>query len=369
MGVKVKRKGNDTAYWVFICHKGRRKSIRVGRRAAANKVSEQIQAQLALGQYSFEPEKVMPNFAQYAEHWLETYAEKNLKASTLVNYRSAISHHLNPAFGRLPLDQIKTPQVSAFISDQLDQGLSPATVRNLKNMLAKVLKTAIQIGRHISTNPCDAVDRIQDDTPSDNRQVTFTLEQRTRFESVIREHYPQYHPLVVTGFRSGMRIGELIGLKWDDIDWEKRLISVNRTVTRGVVTSPKSKASRRQIRMSSQVMDALRAELVKAKQQKLEQGLRVLPEWVFTGTNGQPIQYNNFLARVWKPALERAGLGGLTPHSMRSAYATHRIDAGHPVHEISKELGHTSTIVTMASYYRFRPELATSDIDALDKVV
>lgn len=78
-----------------------------------------------------------------------------------------------------------------------------------------------------------------------------------------------------------MRIGKLIGLQRQDIDWEKRLISVNRTITRGVVTSPKSKASRRQIRMSTQVLDTLRSELARQKEMKLGYGWRELPEWVF----------------------------------------------------------------------------------------
>ncbi|MEA3548854.1 MAG: tyrosine-type recombinase/integrase [Thermodesulfobacteriota bacterium] len=82
--------------------------------------------------------------------------------------------------------------------------------------------------------------------------------------------------------------------------------------------------------------------------------------------SGKHINYENFVYRIWRPALEKSGLPHHTPHDMRHTYATLRLSAGHPIAEVSKEMGHSNPTITYRTYYEFLPKESTSDIDILD---
>lgn len=194
----------------------------------------------------------------------------------------------------------------------------------------------------------------------------FTWEERDHFESIIQEQFPRFYPLVVCGFRTGLRIGELIGLKWVDIDFYNRLILVERNITRGKITTPKSKSSRRQVRMTSQLVRVLKEHKRREKVKRLNKGWGEMPEWVFCNGNGAFINYGNFVYRVWNKAMEKSGLRRRSPHDMRHSCATLRLSKGDSMAEVSKEMGHGTPNITYGTYYKWLPKESRSDIDELD---
>ena len=179
---------------------------------------------------------------------------------------------------------------------------------------------------------------------------------------------PFYYPLVLCGFRTGLRIGELIGLKWEDIDFKNRQIFVQRAFSRGYMSTPKSKAGKRLVRMTSQLVNVLRShrEKIAKMESNRFQSWQNLPEWVFPNEAGNRINYGNFLNRVWNKVMLKSELRRRTPHDMRHTWFTLRLSNGDPLHEVSKEGGHGSPELTYRTYYKWLPNESRTDIDALD---
>lgn len=196
----------------------------------------------------------------------------------------------------------------------------------------------------------------------------FTWEEKDHVEDIFLNHFPRYYPLAVCGFRTGLRIGELIGLKWEDVDFFNRLIFVQRNITRGKITTPKSKSSIRQVRMTSQLYRILKAHRKRIKEEKLKRGWSEVPEWVFCNKKGGYLNYGNFIQRVWNKAMEKSDLKKRTPHDMRHTYATLRLSKGDSLAEVSKEMGHGSPNITFGTYYKWMPKESFTNIDELDGI-
>ncbi|MBW2050494.1 MAG: hypothetical protein JRJ09_18495 [Deltaproteobacteria bacterium] len=141
MGVTVRQKvkGKGKPWWVFITHNGKRTSRMVGDKDAAETVASKIRAKMKLGEFGFdEKRKRVPLFKDFAERFMNTYSVMNHKAATHDTYRSALDVHLNPYFGKKPIDSITRKDVKDFISEKLREGQSPASVRNLKAYLIRI---------------------------------------------------------------------------------------------------------------------------------------------------------------------------------------------------------------------------------------
>ena len=193
----------------------------------------------------------------------------------------------------------------------------------------------------------------------------YTWEERAAVEQVFKNHFPRFYPLVLTGFRTGLRIGELLALQWPIVSFDTKLISVKRNISRGRRTTPKSRSSIRDVRMTSllvQVLEAHRETLEKEAVSKKGK----LPSWVFPNRLGRRLNYGNFMDRVWNKAMEKTELRRRTPHDMRHTYATLRLLRGHSLSEVSKEMGHGSVEITFRTYFKWLPKESHSNIDELD---
>ena len=153
MGVIVRRKGKDNAYWIFISHNGKRTSRRIGDKKAAEKVASQVRAKLQLGEFGFEDKKKpIPTFKEFAVQFMETYSVMNHKESTRENYQSVLNAHLYPAFGNKTLDEINKRDVKELIQVKMSEGLSVNTVKNIKRYLNCILNEALD-DEIIQSNP------------------------------------------------------------------------------------------------------------------------------------------------------------------------------------------------------------------------
>lgn len=381
MGVTVReRPAGSGVWWVFINHKGQRKAKKVGPEDLANKVAEKIHARLVLGEYDFDEEEVFcPTLKQYvygwtgqdgqasAAGWLDKHARLALKRSTVTNYESILATHIIPEIGGLLLDNISPRVISDFLNKCFDKGLRSKTVRNIKNCLGSVLGFAYQPDGYIESNPSQNVKVPVPETEIPAREPNpFSWQDRKSLEDYYLKSMPRYYPLILTGFRTGLRIGELFGLQWGDIDFKNKILHVQRNVTRSRVTTPKSRSSRRSVRMTSQLINELEGLLTVRKQEKLKRGWNDMPEWVFCNDSGGFLDYGNFLHRIWNRSMEKSGLLRRTPHDMRHTYATLRLSKGDSLAEVSKEMGHSSSDITYRTYYKWLPSESLTDIDELD---
>ena len=381
MGVKIKERPEGSGiWWIFIDHKGKRKAKKIGKnKRLALEAAKKIEAKLTLGDFNLdEGSSKIPTLKEYVDGWTNNIGEKkdgwydkvavlSLKNSTYRSYRLIIDYHLIPAIGSKRLDEISSGMISDLISQKVKSGLRSGTAKNIKNCLSAILRNAIEPDKLITVNSARNV-RIP--KPEDERQSKeqdpFTWDERTKIEKTFLNHYPGYYPLVICGFRTGLRIGEIIGLQWQDLDFFNKLILVQRNITRGKITTPKSKSSKRMVRMSTQLAEILKQHKVRMAEQTLKHGWKSMPDWIFVNEDGTPLNYGNFIHRVWNPAMAKSELRRRTPHDMRHTYATLRLSKGDTLAEVSKEMGHSTAEITYRTYYKWLPNESNSDIDELD---
>jgi integrase len=233
--------------------------------------------------------------------------------------------------------------------------------------LGSILRYAHSPDQYLNSNPARGivVPKPEDEQPS-REPDPLSWEDRRMVEDCFGTQSPKFYPLALTGFRTGLRIGELFGLQWQDIDFVHRLISVTRNVVNGKITTPKSRSGKRDVRMTAQLAEGLKALLKIRKHEKLEGRWTEIPKWLFCNEKGKLLNYNNFLNRIWNPVMDKTGLRRRTPHDMRHSYATLRLRKGDSLAEVSKEMGHSSSDITYRTYYKWLPNERRTNIDELD---
>lgn len=406
MGVKVrqKEKGKGNPWWVFISHNGKRTSRQVGDKTAAEKVASQIRAKLQLGEFNLdEPKKkkTIPLFKDFAKGFMQTYSAMNHKESTQESYQSALDQHILPFFGEKPLNEITRKDVKDFIGEMLKEKpkegaevkdgkvptvkKSQATVRNLKAYLSCILSEAVD-DEIIDVNPALRTGRLMKKKEDDEDEISelnpLSWEEKTKFETTMKEHFPAHYPFFLTAIRTGMRLGELVALQPGDLDFNGGFIWVRRNCSRGRITSPKSGKGRK-VDMSNGLAATLKEYLTHRKREALGKGWGEPPEWLFYQDGkhtcevvdgkkikkierGKLLDINNLRKRVFYKALEKAGLRQIRIHDLRHTYATLRIAKGDNIADVSKQLGHSSVKITLDIYYHWIPGGKKSEVDELD---
>jgi integrase len=381
VSVKVReRPAGSGIWWLFIDYQGKRKAKKIGQdKRLALEVAKKIEAKLTLEEFGLDNNalETIPTLRQYVYGWrdkdgphlgwFDKVAKLSLKNSTQRGYKLILDRYLLPELGGMRLDVITPRMVGDFIGGKVGGGTRSATARNIKNCLSAVMRQAVNPDGYITVNPARGIPVPRPEKEKPVREPDpFTWEERAVFEDTFKVHYPRFYPLVLCGFRTGLRIGELIALQWGDIDFRQKLILVQRNVTRGRITTPKSRAGTRQVRVTSQLAEALRAQRKWLKEITLQKGWQQPPAWVFPNEEGGFLNYGNFVSRIWNKATEKAGMRRRTPHDMRHSYATLRLSKGDSIAEVSKEMGHGTTEITFRTYYKWMPKESRSNIDELD---
>jgi len=368
MGVRVRQR--DGAWWVFVNHKGKRKAKRVGIGEAANKAAKeaarQIQARLALGQYSFEePKQSVRTVDQYLRGWLREHAAVNCKPSMYAEYQWCIDHILIPAFGGLQLHELTAEHVRRVIAQHVQAGKSKATIRNYLAPLRAAFSQAADDGL-VSKNPAGKLGKLLKHAKNPTREMNpLTRSETATLLDAARSKTPLIYPLLLCAVRTGLRRGELIGLQWGDIDLDSRYLLVKRAVVRAKVGLPKSGKVRR-VDLSAQLCEEL-AILKEIRQlEGLSKGdtLR-MDEPVFLSPMGYQWDEHN-LDKRWRETHLASGIRKVRLHDLRHTFASQLIEQGaHPKY-IQEQLGHSSITMTMDTYGHLFPNRNRGVVDGLD---
>ena len=376
MKVREKRRGSGV-WWLFIDHQGRRKARRVGDRKAAELAAIKIRARLAEGDATVlmpPPPANALSFAEYAERWLTEAIAPHRKARTKDYYRQVLDHHLLPVFGKLPLTDIKPAQVRSFIAQKLGAKASRNTVKNMAATLRAILYQAQQMDELILSNPAARFGKFFD-ARHDAREHVVVLEPEdvARVLKSATKWYADHELAVRMLFYTGMREGELLGLRWEDVDWQRHLIDLRRTVAfrqhRLIVNTPKS-GKLRTIDVPAALTASLR-ELHSIRQaQAVVEGVAKSP-WVFRSATdpGKPINDAWFRDRVWRPLLEKAEVRHIRVHDARHTYASLMLRRGVPIAYVSKQLGHSSIQITVDLYGHFIPGADRHHVEGLAEAI
>ena len=378
MGVKVREKVKGSGiWWLFIDHKGRRKAKRVGvgkeGQRAAKAAAERIQVRLALGDTATlaAEDEAVPTLREYAERWLA----ENLQArpSTLEQYRIRLEKRLYPHLGALPLTSITRERIKALITLEVTshrakgRRLAPKTVTAFMATLSAVLSGAVDVGL-LPTNPAARWSRWARVSDPDRTEVevleTFTPEELVQLFDFLSEQLADEYAFILTLARTGVRLGEAMALRWEDVDFNRRVILIRRSVRRGRRTVPKNGKARR-VDMSGQLVETLRTRrsVMEAEAAVAGGALAdvIFPRW----TDGDQEGFR----KLWRSVLKRAGLRYRKPHALRHTYASLLIQAGEPLTYVQEQLGHHSAAFTLAVYGHFIPRQDHRAVDRLDAPV
>lgn len=316
----------------------------------------------------------------YFDFWLETFAKSGRKATTCTNYKSYYSTYIRGELGRKAISKITKVDCQLVFNKMIGEGRKHSTMTNLKSCLNKVFECAIEDGI-LARNPVKNIELPQTES---NAREAISEEQITLFMSYVKEspRYKRYYPLFVVLFNSGMRIGELSGLTWDDIDFKEETISINKTMNRYrkkdygftmALGSPKSKTSVRTIIMNEVVKTALRTQRFLNVPSDVEipylddtgRVTRQVSNFVFFNSNGnvwcEPTireVIRNIVTAQNKEVegTDKPVLLPFCPHMVRHTFTSVAYSAGADVKVVSGILGHASTAITLDRYTHLTEE-------------
>jgi len=315
-----------------------------GTMAEARTLKAALTADLARGEYR---EQSRLTLNQYARDWVRTYSgrtSRGIRPTTLEEYRSDLETHVLPVLGTRRLSQIEPRHVKLLASDLAATGRRPSTVRNIMAPLRALFATAVEEGV-LRSNPCTGL-RLPGGTTPERHARALTEPELARLLTEIPDNWKL---LVQFLAQTGLRIGELIALRWDDIDLGARRVKVRRRLYKGTLDAPKSRYGIRDVPISASLAQALwnhRAETRFARDEHL----------VFPSEVGTPLNGMNLLHRVVKPAAVRAGVPWASLHTLRHTCASMLFRSGWNAKQVQIVLGHHSPAFTLATYVHLIPD-------------
>jgi integrase len=293
-----------------------------------------------------------PKLSTFAETWMTSAADA-LKPSTCSFYRDHLDHHVVPLLGRHRIDSIRRQHVVALIRTSRQKDLKVNTVRGIVRTLSAVLSEAVE-QEYLDANPALNVRKhLRQGSEAVPEPDPFTAEDAHLFAETSRQSFARWYPLVLCGLRTGMRLGELLGLEWGDVDWRARTIRVSRSYVRGRLGSPKNH-QRRTVDLSPQLRGVLRLYRRQLRATFLADGLP-RPEILFPSDEGTRLDDSN-VRKVFTRICEQAQLAHRSPHDMRHTYASLLLSAGAPLLYVSAQLGHTNSTITLKTYAQWMPK-------------
>ena len=357
MGVKVREKvKGSNEWWVFIHHKGRRNSNKVGTKKAAEKARQIIEAQLVIGQPPIEQRKPpAPTLDQYYERFKERYMKAALRESTCVCYGAIFRAHLLPELGNLRLDEIDREKIEDLVYVLMEKNLAKNSIRAILGCLRTILNNAIE-KKIILENPATCTGKLYSQAPVPHGEIEpLTEEESVLFLKSALEWEPRHYPLFLCVLHTGLRSAEVIALQWLDIDWSGKFIEIRRQLVRGKLTTLKTKHGRRRVDLSDDLLSTLANLKKQCQEEALKRGSNEIPEWVWVNKKGHriaigPLKINNF-----RRVLRKAGLRGIRFHDLRHTFASLLLARNVPVTYVSRQLGHANPHITFSVYAHWIP--------------
>lgn len=259
------------------------------------------------------------------------------KASTRKDYNSKFNKHILPYFKHYMLNEIKPSDIKRWQSKLLES-IEPKTVKNARIVLSTILSDAVD-DELISRNPMEKVKPPRSLVKEDI--VPFTLEE---VKALLGSSDAWMESFLTTAFFTGMRTGELLGLKWEDINFVSKKIHIRRSIRQGVEDTTKSGKDR--------LIDMLPVVAATLKKKYRENGLKY--DYIFTSRKGTPYTEPSSITKwKWKPLLKRCGIDYRVLYNTRHTFATTMLLNGEDVLWVSKTLGHADISTTMKYYVKY----------------
>lgn len=340
-------------YGIYLLANGRLHWKTVGTKLSeARRQRELLGAKAQRGEL---PVRCTLTFAELAETWMEGFGAQVRSGEraerTLEHYRYQLRHNLLPTLGHKKVQDISTDDCASLIAKLRARGLSAKTIAGALVPLGRVFSLALRRG-YIKSNPLDRLEASERPrVPRREQRVLTHADMRKLLGACLTTH----RPLIATALYTGMRLSELLGLVWADVDFEGGIIHVRYQLSRARRDQParrvrlKTKAAIRDIPLLPQLGSLL-------KKHRLASAHSADSDYVFSTTLGTPQGYRNIERRGLRRAAEKAGLNGegqapLRLHDLRHTFASHLvIDLRLDVAQVSRILGHARASITLDTY-------------------
>ncbi len=300
--------------------------------------------------------RATPLFSEFAEIWLSEMSAqwRNSHISTI---ESTLRAHLEPMFGEKEVGSITKAEILSFrsqlakVRNGKDKPLSAERINHIMTPLRMILNEAAD--RFEFTSPYVGIKSIK--VPRTDVEP-FTFDEVKQILETVRPDFKNYY---IVRFLTGMRTGEIDGLQWQYVDFERRQILVRQALVKDELVYTKNDGSFRTIDMSGPVYEALQSQ---------HQATGEF-EYVFCTRNGKPMAHRNITQRVWYPLLRHLGLRKRRPYQTRHTAATLWLASGEAPEWIARQMGHTTTEMLFRVYSRYVPNLTRRDGSAMERLL
>lgn len=332
-------------WWVDFSYKGHRTRVRSpdNSKAGTEAYEALLRQKLARGEPIDKKERTDVTFGEFVEEWFTHYVQANNKESEKRSKRSILDKHLIPFFGKMKLSEIQSGIVERYKSAKKMQDMHPKSINNELAVLRKCLHSAAEWGKIPSVPIIKALR-----TPP---LVTDFLAESEEEALLSRVTNPLAHAMILTALHTGMRIGELMGLEWQAIDFGNRQITVCKSVVRNIPSSPKSNRIRH-IPMTDTLVDELLP-------------MRKASGLVFPRPNGSWLS-DIITTKLIQKACDEAGVRRVGWHLLRHTFASRLVSRGIPIRAVQQLLGHSSVTMT-ERYAHLAPTVLSDAIRVLEK--
>ena len=292
-------------------------------------------------------------------NWWPGYSRslQTRKPSTKVNYSTAWRLRIEPRFGSMPVRRIKPSHVDDWIADMGQDGVSPTKAIEAVGVLKRLLDRAVR-DKAIPSNPCVLRSVSMPRRPQVERPVLSPAEVERLASEMTHKRDAVLVRLLGYG---GLRVGEVLALRWSDVDLEGGMLTIRQSVeasTGSMIVGPTKTYAMRTITLPG----ALVRQLSTLKDSQTGTAL------VFANRSGSYLRYGNWRRDCWNPAVKRSGVKA-RPHDLRATCASLLIDAGASVKDVKQHLGHQDELTTLRLYARVRPGRSADIAARLDALI
>ena len=350
-----RKNGGWCAQYTVYTARGRKRKTFYGktRQEVAAKLAKALSDQE--GGITFDADNL--RLGDYLQRWLEDSKKGSVKRVTYEGYARQVRNHLVPTLGQIKLKALTPAHLRGLYREKTETGLSARTVGYIHATIHNALEQAVQDGL-VPRNVADAVKPPQ--LCKEEIQPLTPAQTKTLLEAVGGDRFEALYVLAVT---AGLRQGELLGLKWEDIALDRGLLQVRRTLssTKGgepVFSDPKTARGRRSVKLTARAVEALKRH----RERQLEEREEVAGLWqnhglVFPTRIGTAMSRHNLVARSFKPLLKRAGLPEIRFHDLRHTCATLMLVVGANPKVAQETLGHANVTITLDTYSHLLPNM------------
>ena len=295
------------------------------------------------------------------EYWIDL-KKKTVRPNTVRNYSERYERNIKNVIGNKLLTEVKPIHCQKIFSDMADEGYKTTTIYRTRIALYNMLEFAKE-NEVIITNPCKKSVKSDIGKPSDKKEA-LTIDDQRRFLAAAKGQSYEYQYRFA--LQTGLRTGELVGLKWEDINFERKTLTIERSmefrykVGEWRVGPPKSKSGYRTIPLTDEAICILKAQ--KEKNRKLKVIDKEWADTVFLCRKGQPVKNSTYDTALFI-ICDKAGIKRFSMHVLRHTFATRCIEGGMTPKTLQKILGHSNIGITMNLYVHITEEEKQKEID------